>query len=141
MDVPIVAVPAKRMNKKKIITKTVALKKSEQNNVLTDLCGICLDIHYKIDSITCECKHQFGAACFDGWKQKCIQDDKIVNCPSCRVNIQKIVSYRNRNKKGGLIQTLSSKTPEFNIEASYTTTPLLQNIGTVDTVNVDMIVI
>lgn len=101
-------IPVIRIKKYNITVKTVALKKSEEHNRLPELCGICLDTHFKVDSVTCDCKHQFGAACFNGWKQTCIQNGKIVNCPSCRVNIQKIVAFRLRAKKAELPQNIEA---------------------------------
>ena len=92
-------VTVRKNRKKKILTKTVALKKKDINSILPDVCGICLDNHEKIDSLTLECKHDFGVPCFNGWKNTCIANSKTLNCPSCRVEVKKIVNYRARVSK------------------------------------------
>jgi hypothetical protein len=92
-------VTVRKNRKKKIMTKTMALKKKDINSILPDVCGICLDNHEKIDSLTLDCKHDFGVPCFNGWKNACIANSKTLNCPSCRVEVKKIVNYRARVSK------------------------------------------
>lgn len=79
--------------------KIMALKKSEVNNNMTNCCGICLNTHKKIDSIICSCSHEYGKECFQQWAINCKNNNKKINCPTCRSDTIGILSFRERNKK------------------------------------------
>lgn len=76
--------------------KIKTLKKSEETVLLPDVCGICLDSHLKLDSITISCNHEFGELCFNQWKNTCQTAGKPVKCPICRIPASKYVKYRKR---------------------------------------------
>ena len=80
----------------KIINKTITLKNADLEIKLPEACGICLDVHLKLDSVTCDCNHSFGTTCFNEWKNVCMRNYKITNCPTCRSNIKNITTYRKR---------------------------------------------
>ena len=76
--------------------KIKTLKKSEETVLLPDVCGICLDAHLKLDSVTLACNHEFGELCFNQWKNTCHSAGKPVKCPICRIPASKYVKYRKR---------------------------------------------
>ena len=53
-------------------------------------CSICLNTHNKGDSITTQCKHQFGKECFQTFERNELCSKK---CPLCRQTYKFITSY------------------------------------------------
>lgn len=73
--------------------KTKTLSKTELETNLED-CGICLQPHIKIDSLTCSCNHSFGKVCFNAWMKICKTHNNIVSCPLCRTKVEHTVTFR-----------------------------------------------
>lgn len=83
-----------RLLKMKNITKI--LKKSEFESVLPDVCGICLENHKMKETVLCSCNHVFGEECYNRWKNNCVNNGKFVSCPTCRVEVKQITTYKQR---------------------------------------------
>lgn len=60
----------------------------------TDTCGICLESHGKIDSIVCNCLHEFGHSCFQSWASNCRTSARELTCPTCRTEVQNTTIFR-----------------------------------------------
>lgn len=80
----------------KIIKKSKTVKTFETDSILPDACGVCLENHKKIDSLTCNCTHQFGKECFNKWKNICHKLKKNTPCPICRTTVNSITLFRAR---------------------------------------------
>ena len=80
----------------KIIKKSKTVKTLETDSILPDACGVCLENHKKIDSLTCNCTHQFGKECFNKWKNICHKLKKNTPCPICRTTVNSITLFRAR---------------------------------------------
>ena len=87
------------VKKIKIKTNTKVLKTVELNSILPDACGICLEQHSKIDSIVCNCSHEFSNECFDKWKKVCNTAKKDVTCPTCRTKVTEMTRFRARAER------------------------------------------
>ena len=83
-----------RLLEMKNITKI--LKKSEFESVLPDVCGICLENHKMKETVLCSCNHVFGEECYNRWKNNCVNNGKFVSCPTCRVEVTQITTYKQR---------------------------------------------
>ena len=77
-------------------SKVKVIKKSDLNGLLSDACGICLEQHKKVDTVTCNCQHTFGQECFGRWKRTCLSGFKDPSCPTCRAKTTELTSYRQR---------------------------------------------
>lgn len=77
-------------------TRTIALKKSEWSSVMTDVCGICLELHNISDSCVCDCNHRFGHKCFSIWNRSCHDSKRKTTCPTCRETVKVITNFRQR---------------------------------------------
>jgi len=76
--------------------KTTALCKKQA--VIQEECAICQETHAKTTTTVLEtCNHSFGTQCIQQWMDICwTRDNKRATCPSCRVEIYKIIKYRPR---------------------------------------------
>lgn len=80
----------------KITTKTKALNKKEKDKLNDDVCGICLEHHKKLDTVKCNCNHEFGNECLKKWKLNCNNNSKKLSCPTCRMITTNILSFKER---------------------------------------------
>lgn len=80
----------------KITTKTKALNKKEKDKLNDDVCGICLEHHKKLDTVKCNCNHEFGNECLKKWKTNCNNNSKKLSCPTCRMITTNILSFKER---------------------------------------------
>jgi hypothetical protein len=83
----------------KIKIKYNTLKVAETNDILPDVCGVCLNNHKKVDSLACNCNHVFGKECLSQWKSTCNKSEKNVTCPTCRVPVTEIINNRPRKPR------------------------------------------
>ena len=70
------------------VLKHLALEKT-----LEEICGICLEMHFKKDSVVCNCSHEFGKICFAEWARIRTQERKQVLCPICRQEVKKVIGF------------------------------------------------
>lgn len=85
-------------NRQKIINKVKALTKA-QCKIELESCGICLQNHTVMETITCQCDHSFGKSCFENWRNVCHNNNKDATCPTCRTKVTQTTTYRRRIKK------------------------------------------
>ena len=103
---PAVVTPREEF-RNKIVIKSLTMKKIEQEVILQEVCGICLENHKKIDSVHCNCNHVFGSICLSSWKRNCNNQSKKLSCPTCRSLVTQITEYRPRaprTKKSAVIE-------------------------------------
>jgi hypothetical protein len=96
----------------KIVTKSRTLKKTEQEIILPEVCGICLENHKKMDTVQCNCNHEFGNDCLINWKRICNNQSKKLSCPTCRTLVTHIVQFRPRaprTKKPAVISLIEEE--------------------------------
>ena len=72
---------------KKILSKTAL------NTPCDEQCVICFDTHNKIDSLTTDCNHEFGRACYNNW----ILTHN--SCPICRQTCKSVTIYKGRSTR------------------------------------------
>lgn len=65
----------------------------EPNAVSKEVCGICLESHKNIDTLVCDCLHEFGHACFQTWAANCQKNASELTCPICRKEVHRITRY------------------------------------------------
>ena len=95
----------------KITTKTKALNKKEKDKLNDDVCGICLEHHKKLDTVKCNCNHEFGNECLQKWKLNCNNNSKKLSCPTCRMITTNILSFKER-----AIRTIKPKNTQIVVE-------------------------
>ena len=81
---------------KKTEKSAKVLKISEISRPCEDACCICLENHTKGDMIQCNCKHEFGRACFLLVAATNIPQGISMKCPVCRVPIKTFHGFRRR---------------------------------------------
>lgn len=64
-----------------------------ENSLSPDVCGICLDAHYKLESVACTCLHEFGQECFQGWMNVCRNNKQKITCPCCRADVLDLYAF------------------------------------------------
>lgn len=77
--------------------KTMILDNEKLESINENMCGICLESHKIIESIYCDCSHEFGEKCFLDWKNNCTTKKKDISCPNCRNTVKEII-YFTQNK-------------------------------------------
>lgn len=73
--------------------KTMILDNEKLESINENICGICLDSHKIIESIYCDCSHEFGEKCFLDWKNNCTTKKKDISCPNCRNTVKEIIYF------------------------------------------------
>ena len=84
--------------KLKIKPQIKIISQKEMNTPLEDICGICIELHAKINTIKTCCNHNFGKLCFETWANTCKQNKKVMNCPLCKKENLCITSFKLRKK-------------------------------------------
>jgi hypothetical protein len=86
--------------KRRPARKSVALKKSELDAMMTDACCICMDEYTRVNSVTTSCEHAFCKGCYNAHEQSGLSKRMPkVCCPICRAENPKITEYRARRVK------------------------------------------
>jgi hypothetical protein len=106
IDIPISAITvvqnrnataAANINMCRPITKTVALKKKDQETLTDDDCSICCDRHTLIKSTRTSCGHYFGSDCLSKWIDIKANQGTVPECPICKTDILNITKYHSSN--------------------------------------------
>lgn len=84
------------LEKYQIPTEIRFIKKSELHYLAPNACGICLEFHPTLQTLTCNCQHTFCQVCFQDWKNTCLAKDCPLTCPTCRTPITHITNYRQK---------------------------------------------
>ena len=79
-----------------ICEKTKVIGKKKLNKKMPDVCGICLLPHNMMETVKCNCKHDFGKKCLSAWILICKSSRKTITCPTCR---QKVIVMTNFTKR------------------------------------------
>jgi hypothetical protein len=77
-------------------TKSTVIKKQLLDQPLENVCGICLETHTKIESVVCNCTHEFGQRCLTTWIDTNQKNHREITCPSCRQRLTLVTSFRAR---------------------------------------------
>lgn len=85
--------------------KRKALTSKQIDSSNEDVCGICLELHTARESLETECKHRFGATCFEHWTNACVQQRKALTCPCCKKVNPKVVQFYERAKPKRKLKT------------------------------------
>jgi hypothetical protein len=64
--------------------KIVMVSNEESNELMDDVCIICMEQHTIGDTLLTCCGHRFGKECFGAWHKQCITVNQYVNCPMCK---------------------------------------------------------
>ena len=80
-------------NNRKPTINTNSVSLFALNTPCNSQCAICYEIHKKIDSLTTDCNHEFGKACYNEWVSK--QN----SCPICRNVCQNVTVYNGRSRR------------------------------------------
>ena len=62
----------------------VSLSPAELELPMDDVCGICITIHAKSETVATCCGHEFGDKCLQTWIECCKKSRKPANCPLCK---------------------------------------------------------
>lgn len=76
--------------------KTYAVKASEVNLPMDDVCSICQENHGKCDTIRTSCDHIFGQPCFLQWVSTQHKKHSVLCCPLCRTENPSYHGFRPR---------------------------------------------
>jgi len=80
-------------NRRNPLEKFKTISKAALEAPCLEACVICMETHKKIDSVTTECGHEYGKACFNGWMNS-VNSNK--NCPTCRKDCPRVTLYKAR---------------------------------------------
>jgi hypothetical protein len=72
------------------------LKKADVHKPMSDICGICFEIHTMIHCATTQCGHTFGANCFQQWLETKKSAQHLLTCPMCNQSTTELTTYRTR---------------------------------------------
>ena len=80
--------------------KTKAIKQSEMDAVMPDVCGICIDEYTRANSVLTCCGHSFCMSCYTNAAQHAATNPdrtkRKMKCPMCRKESPKLTIYRAR---------------------------------------------
>ena len=80
--------------------KTKAIKVSQLEEVMPDVCGICLEEYTRANSVSTCCGHNFCVSCYTSAAKHCAansqREDRKMKCPMCRKESPKLTIYRAR---------------------------------------------
>jgi hypothetical protein len=74
------------------------IKKEEMGSLSKDACGICLDCHLQKEIVVCNCSHEFGQICFEGWMNICKNNERKITCPGCRTEVNHLTIYKQKGR-------------------------------------------
>lgn len=78
------------------LEKTVVVTKKKLEESCPSMCTICQETPKYKDAVYTECEHYYCKCCWSNW-MNAIGSNK--NCPTCRKNTPKTISYRARNSR------------------------------------------
>ena len=80
--------------------KTKAIKASQLEEVMPDVCGICLEEYTRANSVSTCCGHSFCSSCYTSAAEHCAANsqrkDRKMKCPMCRKESPKLTVFRAR---------------------------------------------
>jgi len=80
--------------------KSKAVKQSELEVVMPDVCGICLEEYTRANSVSTCCGHSFCSACYTAAAEHAAANerrcDRKMKCPMCRKVSPKVTVFRAR---------------------------------------------
>jgi len=74
--------------------KTKAIKASLLEEVMPDVCGICLEEYTRVNSVSTCCGHSFCRSCYTAAAEHCV--GRKMKCPMCRKESPKLTVFRAR---------------------------------------------
>ena len=80
--------------------KTKAIKACQLEEVMPDVCGICLEEYTRVNSVSTCCGHSFCSSCYTAAAEHCAANsqrkDRKMKCPMCRKESPKLTLFRAR---------------------------------------------
>ena len=82
--------------------KSKVVKQTELDDVMPDVCGICLEQYTRANSVSTCCGHSFCSSCYttavEHASNKPQREERVMKCPMCRKVSPKLTVFRARKK-------------------------------------------
>jgi hypothetical protein len=87
---------AQPLLQRSVIFKQKVLSKAILDAPCGSECSICYVEHFKKDSVTTDCNHEFGRECYTAWMNT---PNSNRRCPVCRKHAPTVTAYRARKSR------------------------------------------